>query len=322
MKFDIIEVFTRAAKIIWKHKVLWIFGILASCGRSSGGNSNGSSRNSQFTDNPSSREMFGQLSAFAEKMISWFQQNTWIFYVLIAVFLILWLLQIFITTIGQIGLVRGAYHAEMGAEKIKFGELFSESLRYFWRVIGMGLLVFLPIIVFFIGMIAALIFMGRTAGNFIDSGFGIFSLFVGICCCFIPFMIALGLFYSQALRALILEDLGVFASLARGWEVFVKNIGGLLVVAVILFFVNLIIGIVIAIPVFIAVYPLMSSFMKGNITSWQPFILAGVFVLLYSPVAWFLSGLLTTYTETIWTLIYIRVTPQKEEAPVMIEANA
>jgi hypothetical protein len=130
------------------------------------------------------------------------------------------------------------------------------------------------------------------------------------------------MFYTQALRALILEDLGVFASLARGWDVLVKNIGGLLVMAVILFVINLIIGIIISIPIFIVIFPLMYSFMEGNINSWQPFILAGVFVLLYSPIAWFLSGILTTYTETIWTLIYIRVTPQKEEAPVMIEANA
>ena len=109
--------------------------------RGSGGNSNSSSRNSQFTDKPSSREMFGQLSAFAEKVIKLvFDKTPGSFYVLIAVLLVLWLLQIFITTVGQIGLVRGAYHAEMGVEKIKFGELFSESLRYFWRLIGMGLL--------------------------------------------------------------------------------------------------------------------------------------------------------------------------------------
>jgi hypothetical protein len=66
----------------------------------------------------------------------------------------------------------------------------------------------------------------------------------------------------------------------------------------------------------------MTSFIQGNINTWQPFILAGIFLLLYSPIAWFFSGVLTTYTDTIWTLIYIRVTPQKEEAPVMIEANA
>jgi hypothetical protein len=322
MKFDIIEVFTRAAKIIWKHKVLWIFGILASCGKGSGSNSNSSRNSNQFTENQSTREMFGQLSAFAEKIISWFTQNPWIFYVLIAVFLVLWLLQIFITTVGQIGLVRGAYQAEMGVEKIKFGALFSESIRYFWRTIGMGLLVFLPVIVIFVGIFVAMIFVFEAAPNPASSGFGIFALVIGLCCCFLPFMVALGLFYSQALRALVLEDLGVFASLARGWDVFVKNIGGLLAVAVILFIINLIIGVIISIPIFIVLFPLMTSFIQGNINTWQPFILAGIFLLLYSPIAWLFSGVLTTYTDTIWTLIYIRVTPQKEEAPVMIEANA
>ena len=321
MNFDIIEVFTRAAKIIWKHKVLWIFGILASCGRGSGSNSN-SSRNNQFADNQSSREMIRQFSDLAEKAAHWFSQNSWIIYVAIAVFLIIWLLQIFITTVGNIGLIRGAYHAEMGVEKIEFGKLFGESLRYFWRVIGIGLVVFLPVIVAFVGMFIAAIFVIEASPNSTSSGIGIFSLIVGLCCCFIPFMIVLGIFYTQALRALILENSGIFASLARGWGVFVKNIGGLLVVAVILFLINLIIGIIIAIPIFIVLFPLMTSFVQGNINSWQPFIFAGIFVLLYSPVAWFLSGILTTYIETIWTLVYIRVTQQKEEAPVIIEANA
>ena len=34
--FNFGEILTRAWQIIWKHKILWIFGILASCGRSSG----------------------------------------------------------------------------------------------------------------------------------------------------------------------------------------------------------------------------------------------------------------------------------------------
>jgi hypothetical protein len=32
MNFNFGEVLTRAWQIIWKHKVLWVFGILASCG--------------------------------------------------------------------------------------------------------------------------------------------------------------------------------------------------------------------------------------------------------------------------------------------------
>jgi len=34
MNFNFGEVLTRAWQIIWKHKVLWIFGFLAGCGQS------------------------------------------------------------------------------------------------------------------------------------------------------------------------------------------------------------------------------------------------------------------------------------------------
>lgn len=291
MKFDIIEVFTRAWKITWKYKVLWVFGILASCGRGSSGNFNSGSGNGNngIVDTPFTPEMMRQFESFAQSMVHWFEQNPWIIYVLIAAFLILWFIQIFITTVGQVGLIRGAYHAEMGIEKINFGELFSESLGYFWRVIGLGLLVFLPVIVVFAGLFVALIFLSETTTSSTGGEFGIILLVIGMCCCFLPFLIALGMFYTQAVRALIVENLGIIASLSRGWEVFRKNIVGLLVMGVIIFIASLIIGIIIAIPIYIAILPVMISFFKGNINSWQPFIIVGVFVLLYSPIAWFLK---------------------------------
>ena len=39
---DIGEVLSRAWQIIWKHKVLWIFGILAGCASGGGGGNPGS----------------------------------------------------------------------------------------------------------------------------------------------------------------------------------------------------------------------------------------------------------------------------------------
>ena len=126
----------------------------------------------------------------------------------------------------------------------------------------------------------------------------------------------------QVKRAIIVEDMGVFGALARGWQVFSQNIIGLVLIGVVLFILSFIIGIILAIPVLLVVLPLMGLFIQGNITSWQPFIAAGVFLLCYSPVAWLFSGILTTYTESVWTLAYLRITKPKVEAPVMIEANA
>ena len=59
MNFNFGEVLTRAWQIIWKHKVLWIFGFLAGCGQG-GTNFRGNSsergwRQRRLSDNPISR---------------------------------------------------------------------------------------------------------------------------------------------------------------------------------------------------------------------------------------------------------------------------
>jgi len=45
---DFGEILSRAWNIIWEHKVLWIFGVLVSCGRSNGGCSGGGGSNTGY----------------------------------------------------------------------------------------------------------------------------------------------------------------------------------------------------------------------------------------------------------------------------------
>jgi hypothetical protein len=329
MNFDLVEVLTRAWKITWKHKVLWIFGMLASCGQGSNGGNSSSNQsgpsNGQPPNNPFSGQMMRQMEDFFEGMEAWFSENTWVIVALVVFFIFLIILQVFFSITGSIGLVRGAQQAETGVEQIRFGNLFGESLRYFWRVFGLGLTVFLPVVLVFIAFLVLLIFgASSTASSSIESFMAGSSilLVIGLCCCLVPIIFLLGLYYTQALRALVLEDLGVFASLSRAWPIFIRNIGGLLFTAVIIFIIRLIIGVIVAIPIYIAIFPVLIKFFSEGFNSWQPFILAGMFVLCYSPIAWFLNGVLMTYTETIWTLIYMRVTAPKEDAPISLPANA
>jgi hypothetical protein len=37
---------------------------------------------------------------------------------------------------------------------------------------------------------------------------------------------------------------------------------------------------------------------------------------------WFPTGIITSYIQTVWTLIYMRVTVIQKDEPIMIEANA
>lgn len=330
MNFDLVEVLTRAWKITWKHKVLWIFGMLASCGQgSSGGNSSNNQSgysNGQPPSNPFSGQMMQQMEDLFAGVEAWFSENTWVIVVLIAFFVLIWILQVFLSITGSIGLVRGAQQAETGVEQIRFGSLFGESLRYFWRSFGLGLTLFLPIVFVFIAFMILLIAGagGISSSSSVDSFLAGSSLLliISLCCCLVPIMFLLGLYYTQALRALVLEDLGVFASLSRAWPIFIKNIGGLLFTAVIIFIIRLIIGVIVAVPVYIVIFPILTKFMNEGFTSWQPFILAGTFILCYSPIAWFVNGVLMTYTETIWTLIYMRVTTPREDAPISLPADA
>lgn len=327
MNFDILEVFTRAGRITWKYKVLWIFGILASCGRSSGGNSgNSNSSSSGNGDNPLSPQMTNQLESFFQRIGAWFEQNPWVIYAFILFVLILIAVQIFCSLVGTAGLARGVVHAESGVETLQFGELFSESLKYFWRLFGASLLIALPIIIFLVAFIAMLIASSTAGAIGSEAMFGsiFLLLLLGFCCFLIPLMIFLRFYTLQVQRAIVVEDMNILAAFARGWNVLTKNILGLILVGIIIFIGSAIIGIIISLPAFLIVIPILFSLINGNITSWQPFILSGIFLLCYSPIAWFLNGILVTYTDSVWTLIYLRVTKPKQEnkVPVLSEANA
>ena len=170
------EVLTRAWKIVWKFKVLWIFGILASCGTGSGNGGGGNNVSYQFSSGdvpPQFEQFFGNIERFANDL--W-----WIFGLLICLTCVLVLVAIFLSTIGKIALIKGTLRAEEGAERMGFIELFNASTPYFWRVFGLSILLFF---VFFVAvMFGVLVFMAVTMLTF---GIALICL-VPLCCLFIP----------------------------------------------------------------------------------------------------------------------------------------
>jgi hypothetical protein len=326
MNFDFMEVFTRAWKITWKYKVLWIFGILASCGRGSSSSNSNNRSNGNSGSSPFSPEMTQQAERFFQQVGRWFEQNTWIIYAFILFIIVLALIQVILRITGTAGLVRGVFHVENGAETLHFGELLEDGLKYFWRLFGVGFIIGLPIFLIIITVIgiAFASAMSSAAPGAGDAGIAsmILILFIGLCCCMVPVSIVLGMLNITATRAVTLEDKGVFEALGRGWQVLAGNAVPLVLVGVIIYIFSLVLGIILAIPVIIIVLPLVATLMQGNITSWQPFILAGVALLCYSPIALFFQGVLTTYTESVWTLSYMRLTKPKEVTPVFAEPNA
>ena len=311
MNFDFGEVLTRAWQIIWKHKVLWIFGILASCGRGGGGGNGGGNSggggNNGFGNGPAN------LPPQLERFVEWIAANVVTFVVIvITLACILTLISIFLGTIGRIGLIRGTAEADGGAQSLIFGQLFSESMPYFWRVFGLSILAGLP---FFIVILAAILIgavfaIGASQGsNASTVGLvGMLPIFIGCLCLLIPVGWVINLIVRQSERAIVLEDSPVLPSLSRGWDILRGNLGPILVMAIILFVITLAVGFIIAIPILIVVVPAVITFVAGEGQSWTPLLLALICICLYAPVSWLINGIAIAYAESAWTLTYLRIT--------------
>ena len=187
-------------------------------------------------------------------------------------------------------------------------------MPYFWRVFGLSFLIGLAFLVLFIPIVLV---------GVLSAGVGFLCL-LPLICILIPVAIGVNIVIEQANRAIVLEDLGIVDGLKRGWEIARSNIGPILIMALILFGISLVLGIVIALPIFIIVIPTIFAFAMGEGQSFTPLYLALACICLYAPVSWLLNGILTTFTQSAWTLTYLRLTqkPESSEAPVFAEPNA
>lgn len=305
MNLNFGEILTRAWQIIWKHKVLWIFGVLASCSRGGGSGGNGGGGNSGYNGGGDPQRFSSQM----REALGWLQENWWVIALIALVLSLLWLALTALGFIGRVALIKGTRKAEDGAEKIPFGELFSESLPYFWRVFGLSFLIGLA---FFI-IIVPLVLVGV-----LTAGVGFLCL-LPLLCVLIPIGIVLQLIVEQANAAIVLEDLSMVDGFKRGWQVTKDNVGAIIIMGLILGMGSFIIGIVIAIPIILAVLPLIiGAVAESMAVVWVSVACCA----LYAPIFIFLNGVLTAYIQTVWALTYLRLTAVQPQAPIIFEANA
>jgi hypothetical protein len=320
------EVLSNAWKIIWKNKILWIFGILASCGRSSGG-SGGGSRTSGFNvpgnngnfnfengQNPFSNGQFPQMEEFGRSMENIFgngNQAAFGFIIgLICLVLFIGLVSMFLSTIGRIGLIRGTMMAEAGDGPLSFGQVWSASLPYFWKVLLMNLLIGVVWLVALLILIVPLIFL--SAATF---GIGLACL-IPIICLLFPVGIAINVVVEQANVALVVENIGIMDSIKRGWRVCKENLGPVAVVALIVILGGGIVSFIISLPMILVLLPVIITAMSND----QAALTAGlgtaaVLLCCTLPFVIALQGILQSYIGSIWTLTFTRLTAPKSDQP-------
>ena len=289
------SILSRAWKITWNNKILWIFGFLAGTSggfnfRSSGGGNGGDGGGFGPGGLPPEIEQFQRQLERPEVLA-----------IVLAAFCFLILLAIaffVLSLIARGGLVGGIRLADDNG-KVTFGEAWAIGLRYFWRNFGLVLIAAAPILLFI--AIALLVV-------FLTSGFGVFCILPLLCVlviAYIPYAIVIWL--GQI--GVVVDDLGVFDSVRKGWELLKANVGPVIILGVILFVIGLVIGVAMLIPLAIIAIPVFFAFVTDPGNPNIPMLVgAGVAFLCLLPVLWVVSGAVNTWVYSVWTLTYRQFT--------------
>ena len=313
---DFGKILKRAWEIIWKFKVLWIFGILAGCGQGSGGGGGGGGGNTgfQFSGDeinipPNIERFFFRMDRFFNAVDAW--QIAAFIGGLILFVLILGLIMAALSTIGNIGIVQGTVQAEGGVDRLTFGDLFTSGKPFFWRVFALNLI--MGFIVLIIVLIILALFIGLTI---LTAGIGALCL-IPFICVLVPLGWLVGVIMEQAMIALVVEDLGIVDALQRGWNVFRENLGNMVIMALILGIGSFFIGIVVALPIIIIVVPALLGVAGGAIAESSAIIggglaVAGLCFVAYLPVLIVLGGILQAYVKSAWTLTFLELTSKSK----------
>jgi hypothetical protein len=292
------EVLTRAWEIIWKHKVLWIFGLLASL---AGGGENSVNWRMDLNDR-NVNIPFGNFERVFEQVPFWLPLLIFMAILVIVVVLIV------LGTIGRSGLVHGAWRADEGVERLTFSQLFNEGMVYFWRVLLLG------IIIWAVGLAVV---MALTIPAVLTLGLALLCLWP-LYCLLIPFFYLLNVVFNLAIVAVVGENRGIMDGLSRGWEVFRSRMGEIIVMSLVLVIGVLIVNFIISLPMLLVAAPLAAAVMRGgDVVLRGGLAISAVLFLLYLPILLAASAIVRSYMDTAWTLIFRRATGRAAGAASM-----
>ena len=298
------KVLERAWNATWRHKILWLFGFLASLPSRPGNSAQGGIQY-RFDD-------------WSMQVPEWAQ---WSIAGLALLFVILLLLTVAVlSTIGRGALIDGVRQAEE-KDKVSGREAWQAGVSRFWSLLSIGFLHFLAMALLILPVILGVI-AGVAVVAAANARPGVVVAIVGGACLLaMPLFavgVALGLLREFADRACVLEELSTGEAIKRGWKILKANVGPILIIGVILFIINVI---------------LSGVFFGGAVTigaptvNWlprasrNPGVLAGLCCLgmIALVIAFAVGTLLQTFSSALWTLTYRELTVEEAEGEEPVE---
>ncbi len=293
----------RGWQVTWNNKWLWLLGFLAALG--GGGGFSSSTGGDGGTTAPGTTPNIepGMLAAIIGGAAL-------LFCIAFIVGILLWL----VSLASKGGLITSVAELDRG-QPSSFGRAFRQGWRKLLPLVGMTLLLFAVVIVLaiilgvgFAGTAVAALSAGASmdsdalAGLLGTAGFVFFCLL----CLLVPLSLVLNLIYAFAYRGIMLRDMGVMDSIRHGWRVVRENLGEILLLGLLFFIINLIIG-------FVAVFlmgllgvssGMFSLLMSGGEPTTSQLVGAGVGLLAAFIIFAIISAIFTAWRSATFTLAY------------------
>jgi hypothetical protein len=301
---------SRAFRIMWDNKVLWILGFLAALG---GGGTGGNFQGPQFTNRLSS----SNLAPFAADP-SLILAGASLFFCLI---LILGVALFVVGIIARGGLIAGVQQIETEG-KTTFGHAWAIGAERFWRLLGLNILLWLPLVV--IVIILAVLFGGAIAGAIVSSTgigqgnanngalVGLLSGGIVVLCCLLCVVVIYAILamalQTFAERAIVIENQGVTESISRAWGIFRANLGNIILLALVMVVISFVVGLIAGAAVFAilapTMFPLIYGFSQNSVISAGTTVLAIVGVVIGVVIGAIINTLYITFNSATWTLAF------------------
>lgn len=242
------NILRRSWDVIWNHKFMLVLGFLAALG--SGVSGSGGGNNSNYTLDGSEFDRIPQVSEnLAAALAAAGVIIASLLCVLFIVGIVLWLLRL----TAQAGMIDAAYRLDAG-EKVTFGEAIAAGWQKLGRMVGLNIVLFgIFFLMALIGVLVLVLGAGATAagasvgegdmgGLIAGLGMGLLALICCLMCVFLLVAIVVNVLYPFAQRAVVLEDMGVIASIGRGWRVIKENVGEVIILLLIFLLLGFLVG--------------------------------------------------------------------------------
>lgn len=302
MNFDFGEVLTRGWQIMWKHKVLWIYGALPML--------------FVIVYMPLFF-IFIPLSMpgsdMAEPLVR-FIQNPAFGAVFMTVALVTTTLSLAAQLFGNTAMTLGAVRADEGAEKPGFRELFKSSLPYVGRVLGATSLIFLiALVIMLVFTVCSAVVGAVTLG--IGSMFMQFAMY--------PMLMAAWIVMEQAQTAVVADGMGARDAVERGWELFKAHIWKFVLIGLVVYFASSLVGGLVMLPIFIPVwFVVFSSLILDRAPDPAVLLASMLCATAFLPLYAIFQGAALAFMRSTFVVTYLRLTRGSEARKALLEAAA